>query len=41
MVLYACLNERKVIRCWKRAAFNMIAGMVLKSYTHYRENYWG
>jgi hypothetical protein len=41
MMLYTYLDERWTVRYWKTVAFNIIARMVLTSYSLYKENYRG
>jgi hypothetical protein len=41
VMLYIYLDERHTVCYWKKAAFNIIARMVLNSYILYEENYRG
>jgi hypothetical protein len=41
MMLYTYLDGMWTVHYWKRAAFNIIARMVLNSYIIYKENYRG
>jgi hypothetical protein len=33
MMLYNCLDERRTVQYWKKVAFNILARMVLNSYS--------
>lgn len=38
MMLYAYLDERRTMKYWKKAVFNIFSRMVLNSYVIYKEN---